>query len=139
MLDYLPILIPFGFALFVLRAQLLRIGIGEFGPDNLHSSKALGAISGWLGLAGAAVLAAMAFISGGLVWGLVLVTGGLALGIVVSAVALPVLRSTLAMGHHSGEGDKSVAEFNRSYGPWLALAVAAIAAICLSALFTFRF
>jgi hypothetical protein len=139
MLNYLPILIPIGFAIFVLRAQLLRIGIGEFGPENLHASKALGVASGWLGLAGAAVLAVMAFISGGLVWGLVLVTGGLALGIVLSAVAIPVLRSTLALGHHGGDGDKSVAEFNRRYGPWLALAVAGIALICLYSLFTFQF
>jgi hypothetical protein len=139
MLTYLPILIPIGFAIFVLRAQLLRIGIGEFGPENLHASKLLGVTSGWLGLAGAAVLAIMAFIYGGIVWGLVLVTGGLSLGIVLSAVAIPVLRSTLALGHHGGEGDKSVAEFNRRYGPWLAFAVAGIALICAYSLFTFQF
>ncbi len=138
MISYLPFLIPFGFAIFVLRAQLLRIGINEFGPENLHGSKALGAVSGWLGLGGAAVLACIAFAYGGIVWGLVLVTGGLTLGIIVSAVSLPILRSTFALGHHSGDGDKSVAEFNRQYGPYIALAVAAIAAVCLYALFTFR-
>ncbi len=139
MISYLPFLIPIGFALFILRAQLLRIGVAEFGLDNLHASKALGAVSGWLGLAGAAVLAVVAFVAEGWVWGLVLVTGGMALGIIGSAVLLPVLRSTLAMGHHGGDGDKSVAEFNRRYGPWFALAVAAIAAICAYPLFTFSF
>jgi hypothetical protein len=138
MFDYLPFLIPIGFAIFVLRAQLLRIGIGELGMENLHSSKALGAVSGWLGLGGAAVLACIAFAYGGIVWGLVLVTGGLTLGIILSAVSLPILRSTFALGHHSGDGDRSVAEFNRQYGPYIALAVAAIAVICLYALFTFR-
>jgi hypothetical protein len=138
MFDTLPYLIPIGFALFVLRAQLLRIGIAEHGLENLHTSKALGAVSGWLGLGGAAVLACIAFAYGGIVWGLVLVTGGLTLGIILSAVSLPVLRSTFALGHHSGDGDRSVAEFNRQYGPFIALAVAAVAAVCLYALFTFR-
>jgi hypothetical protein len=137
-LDYLPILIPVGFALFILRAQLLRVGIGELGMENLHASKPLGAISGWLGLGGAAVLAVAAFISGGIVWGLVLITGGMALGIILSAVALPVLGSTLLLGHHGGEGNKSIAEFNRRYGPYFALAVAGIAAVCVYAIMTFR-
>jgi hypothetical protein len=137
-ISYLPFLIPFGFAIFVLRAQLLRIGINELGMENLHTSKALGAFSGWMGLAGAAVLACIAFAYAGIVWGLVLVTGGLMLGIILSAVSLPILRSTFALGHHSGDGDRSVAEFNRQYGPYIALSVAAIAAICLYALFSFR-
>jgi hypothetical protein len=136
--EALPFLIPFGFAIFVLRAQLLRIGIAELGLENLHSSKVLGSVSGWLGLSGAAVLACVAFAYGGIVWGLVLVTGGLMLGILLSAVSLPILRSTFALGHHSGDGDKSVAEFNRQYGPFIALAVAAVATICLYALFSFR-
>jgi hypothetical protein len=139
MFDYLPYLIPVGFGLFILRAQLLRIGIAELGMEKLHASKALGAFSGWLGLGGAAVLALVAFAYGGIVWGLVLVTGGMALGVIVSAVFLPVLRSTFALGHHSGDGDRSVAEFNRQYGPFIALTVAAIAAVSLYALFTFRF
>ena len=138
MFDYLPFLIPVGFAIFVLRAQLLRIGIAEHGMENLHTSKALGAFSGWMGLGGAAVLACIAFAYGGIVWGLVLVTGGLTLGIVLSAVALPVIRSTFALGHHSGDGDRSVAEFNRQYGPFIALAVAGVAMICLYILFSFR-
>jgi hypothetical protein len=136
--DYLPFLIPIGFAIFVLRAQLLRIGINELGMENLHTSKTLGAVSGWMGLGGAAVLACIAFAYGGIVWGLVLVTGGLTLGIILSAVALPILRSTFALGLHSGDGDKSVAEFNRQYGPFIALAVAGIAAVCLYALLSFR-
>ena len=138
MFDLLPFLIPVGFAIFVLRAQLLRIGINELGIENLHASKALGAFSGWMGLGGAALLAFIAFAYGGIVWGLALVTGGLALGIILSAVSLPVLRSTFALGHHSGDGDKSVAEFNRQYGPYIALAVAAIAIICVYALLSFR-
>jgi hypothetical protein len=133
-----PYLIPAGLALFILRAQLLRVGIAELGMENLHASKALGAFSGWLGLGGAAVLACVAFAYGGIVWGLVLVTGGLALGVIVSAVFLPMLRSTFALGHHGGDGDRSVAEFNRRYGPFIALAVAAIAVICLYAMFSFR-
>jgi hypothetical protein len=136
--ETLPFLIPVGFAIFVLRAQLLRIGINELGMENLHSSKALGAFSGWMGLGGAAVLACIAFAYGGIVWGLVLVTGGLTLGIILSAVSLPILRSTFALGHHSGDGDRSVAEFNRQYGPFIALAVAGIAAVCLYALLSFR-
>jgi hypothetical protein len=139
MFDFLPYLIPAGLALFILRAQLLRVGITELGMENLHTSKALGAFSGWLGLGGAAVLACVAFAYGGIVWGLVLVTGGMALGVIVSAVFLPVLRSTFALGHHGGDGDRSVAEFNRQYGPFVALTVAAIAAVSLYALFTFRF
>jgi hypothetical protein len=138
MFDFLPYLIPAGLALFILRAQLLRIGITELGMENLHASSALGAFSGWLGLGGAAVLAFVAFAYGGTIWGLVLVTGGMALGVIVSAVFLPVLRNTLALGHHSGDGDKSVAEFNRRYGPFIALTVAAIAVVSLYALFTFR-
>jgi hypothetical protein len=129
-IDYLPFLIPIGFALFILRAQLLRIGVAEFGMDNLHASKALGVASGWLGLFGAALLVYVAFAYGGIVWGLVLVTGGIALGIVASALFLPLLRSTFALGHHSGDGDRSVAELNRRYGPFIALSVAAIAFFC---------
>jgi hypothetical protein len=139
MFDSLPYLIVLGLALFILRAQLLRVGIAELGMENLHASKALGAFSGWLGLGGAAVLACVAFAYGGIVWGLVLVTGGMALGVIVSAVFLPVLRSTFALGHHGGDGDRSVAEFNRRYGPFVALTVAVFAAVSLYALFTFRF
>jgi hypothetical protein len=127
MFDSLLILIPLGFMLFILRAQLLRIGITELGSENLHASKTLGLISGWAGLGGAALLAYTAFAYAGIVWGLVLVTGGMALGIIASAVFLPLLRSTNAFGYHGGEGDKSVAEFNRRYGSFVALSVAAIA------------
>jgi hypothetical protein len=138
MFDSIPFLAPIGLALFILRAQLLRIGIGELGIENLHASAALGAVSGWLGLGGALTLACVAFGYGGIVWGLVLVTGGLTLGIILSAVSLPILRSTFALGYHSGDGDRSVAEFNRRYGPYIALAVAAIAVVCLYALLSFR-
>jgi hypothetical protein len=130
MFDSVSVLIPIGFALFILRAQLMRIGIAELGLENLHASRMLGQVSGWLGLAGAAGLAVVAFVHAGAIWGLALVTGGMALGIVVSALTLPLLRSTFALGHHSGDGDRSVAEFNRLYGPYVALAVAGIAIFC---------
>jgi hypothetical protein len=138
MLTSLPILIPFGLALFIVRAQLLRVSIRELGIENLHSSKLIGAVSGWLSLGGAMVLVMAAFSGMGLLWGLALVAIGLAIGIVASALVLPFIGQTLALGHLGGEGDKSVAEFNRRYGAYIALTVAVIAAVCLFSLFTVR-
>lgn len=138
MLNYTPILIPLGLALFILRAQLLRVAIRELGTENLHASKGLGAASGWASLFGGLLLAALAFMTNGWLWGLILIGIGLALGVVGSAVFLPMLGQTNAMGMHGGEGDRSVAEFNRRYGHWLAFAVAGIAALCLYSVFTFR-
>jgi hypothetical protein len=138
MLSYLPILIPLGLALFILRAQLLRVAIREDGIDNLHDSKVIGAASGWASLFGAIILMVCAIIAQGAMWGLLLVVIGLALGVVGSAVFLPTLGSTNLMGHHGGEGNRSIADFNRRYGPGIAFAVAAIALLCLYVVLTFR-
>jgi hypothetical protein len=139
MLSYIPILIPLGLALFILRAQLLRVAIREDGIDNLHDSKAIGAASGWASLLGALALMASAIALQGVLWGLVLVIIGLALGVVGSAVFLPTLGSTNVMGHHGGEGNRSIADFNRRYGPGIAFTVAGLAALCLYVIFSFRF
>jgi hypothetical protein len=138
MLSYTPILIPLGLALFILRAQLLRVAIRELGMENLHASKGLGAASGWASLFGALLLVILAFVTNGLLWGVLLIGMGLALGIVAAALFLPMLGQTNAMGMHGGEGDKSVAAFNRIYGHWLAFAVAGIALLCLYAVMSFR-
>jgi hypothetical protein len=138
MLTYTPILIPLGLALFILRAQILRVAIREFGMQNLHASKGLGAASGWASLFGALLLAALAFVTNGLLWGVVLIGIGLAMGVLASALFLPLLGQTNAMGMHGGDGDRSVAQFNRSYGHWIAFAVAAIACLCLYAILSFR-
>jgi multidrug efflux pump subunit AcrB len=84
------------------------------------------------------VLVACAFIVNGLVSGFVSIVIGLALGVVGSALFLPMLGNTLALGHHGGEGDKSVAAFNRRYGHWIAFAVGGIAALCLYSVLTFQ-
>jgi hypothetical protein len=138
-LSYTPILIPLGLALFILRAQLLRVAIRELGMENLHASKALGAASGWASLFGALLLAALAVVTGGVVQGPILIVIGIALGVVGAAVFLPMLGQTNALGMHGGEGDRSVAAFNRRYGHWIAFAVAGIALVCLYSVLTFRF
>jgi hypothetical protein len=139
MLSYLSILIPIGLALFILRAQLLRVAIREDGIDNLHDSKVVGAASGWASLLGALVQIGCAVAAQGVLWGLVLVVIGLALGVVGSAVFLPTLGSTNVMGHHGGEGNRSIADFNRRYGPAIAFAVAGLALLCLYTVLSFRF
>lgn len=138
MLSSTPFLIPLGLALFILRAQVLRVAIRAGGMENLHASKVLGAASGWASLMGAMVLTALAFVTNGLFGGLIMVAAGLVGGIAASALFLPMLGNTLTFGHHGGEGDKSVAEFNRRYGHWVAFAVAGLAALCLSSVFSFR-
>jgi hypothetical protein len=130
MLAYLPILIPIGIALFILRAQILRVAIRELGPDNLHASKALGAASGWASLIGAVLLVLCAINASGYIWGLITVG---------SALFISTLGHTLALGHHGGEGDKSIAQFNHRHGHWIAFAVAGIAAFCFYSILTFRF
>jgi hypothetical protein len=138
MLTYTPILISLGLALFILRAQLLRVAIRELGIENIHASKGLGAASGWASLFGALLLAALAFVTNGVVWGVALTGIGLAAGVVASALFLPLLGQTNAAGMHGGEGDRSVAAFNRAYGHWLAFAVAGIALVCLYSVMSFR-
>jgi hypothetical protein len=63
---------------------------------------------------------------------------GLVLGILLSAIFLPVLGNTLAFGHHGGEGDKSVAAFNRRYGSVLALGVGVTGLFCFIQILSFR-
>jgi hypothetical protein len=138
MLTYTPVLIPLGLALFILRAQILRIAIREFGIENVHASKGLGAASGWASLFGALLLMVLAFLTNGWLWGVLLIGIGLALGVVAAALFLPLLGQTNVAGMHGGNGDSSVANFNRSYGHWLAFAVAGVAMLCLYAVLTFR-
>lgn len=127
-------LIIIGICLFLLRSQLLRVALMESGgasadPKLLHVSPSLGAASGWLSLAGAALLMLLAIVENGYLWGSVIVLGSIATGIVVSSLALPVIGSTLMLGHHGGEGMKSIVEFNRRYGAHFAFAVAGLAAL----------
>ncbi len=124
-------LILAGLSLFILRSQLLRVGLQQSGhdPAKLHASQRLGAASGWLSLAGAALLMLLAIVANGYAWGFGLIVFGVLGGVALSAVMLPTIGSTLALGHHGGEGDASIAEVNRRYGAWVALAVPAIAAL----------
>jgi hypothetical protein len=138
-------LIIIGLALFILRSQLLRVGMQlaareEGGMDmaKVHASAMLGAVSGWLGLMAAAALIVLAFLAEGLLAGGVIVLAGLGVGILLSAVLIPVLGTTLAFGHHGGEGMVSVAAFNRAYGAYVALSVVAIAGIAWALQFGWR-
>lgn len=129
-------LILFGLSLFILRSQLLRVALREMGagsataeiaPEKLHASPALGAMSGWFSLGGAAGLMLLALVTSGYLWGLGLIVFGIMGGVALSAFTLPTIGSTLALGHQGGDGDRSVAEFNRRYGAHVAFAVAALA------------
>jgi hypothetical protein len=139
MRDFLPILIVAGLSLFILRSQLLRVAIQETGGENMHASPVLGAASGWISLFGALALAVCAPISLGLVWGAGLVVLGVALGVLSSAIALPLIGTTVAMGNMGGEGNKSIVAFNRAYGHFIAFAVGLIALACVYAILSFRF
>jgi hypothetical protein len=135
---YVPYLIPLGLALFVLRSQLLRVALLQAEGDlsKVHASALLGATSGWASLIGALALLASAFIVNGLWRGGISVILGVAMGILMSALFLPMLGNTLAMGHHGGEGNTSIAAFNRRYGHIIAFAVGWIAFICLYSIFS---
>jgi hypothetical protein len=136
---YLPVLISAGLALFILRTQLLRVAIQETGGENMHASPALGAASGWTSLFGALALAVCAPINLGLVWGAGLIVLGIVLGVVAAAVLLPLIGTTVALGHDGGEGNKSIVAFNRRFGHFIAFAVGGLAVVCLYAVFSFRF
>jgi hypothetical protein len=127
----MAVLIIAGLALFLLRAQLLRVAIGVVGADpaRLHASARLGAASGWAALGGAGALVALAFAATGLVTGLLLLVAGIAAGLGLSALVIALVGQTLVAGHHGGEGPVSVAALNRRFGHWLAFGVAALAAI----------
>jgi hypothetical protein len=120
-------LILAGLALFILRSQLLRVAIQQLGgkadPAKLHASPVLGAASGWASLAGAAALMLLALVIYDYLWGLVVIGGGIFCGVLLSSFALPIIGSTLVFGHHGGEGAKSIAALNRTYGAWVAFAV----------------
>jgi hypothetical protein len=129
-------LILFGLSLFILRSQLLRVALREMGavsgagqvePEKLHASPALGAMSGWFSLGGAAGLMLLALVTSGYLWGFGLIVFGIMGGVALSAFMLPTIGSTFALGHQGGDGDRSVAEFNRRYGAHVAFGVAALA------------
>jgi hypothetical protein len=131
-------LILLGLSLFILRSQLLRVALAESGQGNgasggkidvssLHASPLMGAASGWLSLGGAVLLMLLALVQQGYLWGIGLVIAGVAGGVLLSSFLLPTIGSTLALGHHGGEGNKSIAEFNRRYGAIIAFSVAGVA------------
>jgi hypothetical protein len=131
-------LILLGLSLFILRSQLLRVALrasggpaegGKIDVGRLHASPALGAASGWLSLGGAAMLMLLALVTSGYLWGFGLIVFGILGGVALSAFTLPTIGSSMALGHLSGEGDRSIAEFNRLYGAYVAIAVAGIAAL----------
>jgi hypothetical protein len=126
MTSYIPILILVGLALFILRSQLLRIAMVQSGGDmaKVHASAMLGATSGWASLLGALALMAVSVLSQGLMWGTVLIFLGLVIGVIASSLFLPLLGSTHAMGHLGGEGQQSIAGFNKLYGHHVAFSVA---------------
>jgi hypothetical protein len=128
-------LILFGLSLFILRSQLLRVALKETGTnttgqidsDKLHASPALGAMSGWFSLGGAAGLMLLALVTSGYLWGLGLIVFGIMGGVALSTFTLPTIGSTMALGHQGGDGNRSIAEFNRRYGAHIAFGVAALA------------
>jgi hypothetical protein len=128
-------LILFVLSLFILRSQLLRVALKETGTnttgqidsDKLHASPALGAMSGWFSLGGAAGLILLALVTSGYLWGLGLIVFGIMGGVALSSFTLPTIGSTLALGHQGGDGNRSIAEFNRRYGAHIAFGVAALA------------
>lgn len=125
-------LILFGLSLFILRSQLLRVALLEQGADKLdaaklHASPTMGAMSGWFSLGGAAGLMLLALVTSGYLWGFGLIVFGILGGVALSAFTLPTIGSTLALGHHGGDGNKSIAEVNRRYGAHIAFGVAALA------------
>jgi hypothetical protein len=139
MLAYLPVLIVAGLSLFILRSQLLRVAIQETGGENMHASAMLGAVSGWVSLFGAVVLAVCALVTQGWLWGIGLVVLGVVLGVISSAIVLPLIGTTVALGSSGGDGNRSIVAFNRNYGHLIAFAVGAFALVCLYSILSFRF
>ncbi len=126
-------LILFGLCIFILRSQLLRIAIRQMGGEvkvqQLHASPALGAASGWASLTGAVLLVVLSFAVHGYLSGLAIAVLGIIGGVAFSALVLPAIGSTFMLGHLGGDGDRSIAEFNRRYGAHIAFGVAALAAL----------
>ncbi len=123
-----------GLSLFILRSQLLRVALRESGAmeagkieaEKLHASPALGAMSGWFSLMGAAALMLLAIETSGYLRGAALIVFGILGGVALSAVMLPAIGSRQA-GDQAGGGDRSIAAFNRRFGAHIALGVAALA------------
>lgn len=129
-------LILLGLSLFILRSQLLRVALNETSGGNgkveaekLHASPALGAMSGWFSLGGAAGLMLLALVTSGYLWGFGLIVFGILGGVALSGVLLPTIGSSMALGHAGGEGNRSIAEFNRRFGAHIAFGVAALALV----------
>jgi hypothetical protein len=99
----------------------------QIDPARLHASPALGAMSGWFSLGGAAALMLLALVTSGYLWGFGLIVFGIMGGVALSAFMLPTIGSSMALGHAGGEGDRSIAAFNRRFGAHVALGVTAIA------------
>jgi hypothetical protein len=102
-------LILFGLSLFILRSQLLRVALKETGAnaagqidaDKLHASPALGAMSGWFSLCGAAGLMLLALVTSGYLWGLGLIVFGIMGGVALFAFGVAAL-ALLAWATHLG-------------------------------------
>jgi hypothetical protein len=84
-------------------------------------------MSGWFSLGGAAGLMLLALVTSGYLWGLGLIVFGIMGGVALSTFTLPTIGSTMALGHQGGDGNRSIAEFNRRYGAHIAFGVAALA------------
>ncbi len=126
-------IILFGLSLFILRSQLLRVAIrqmgGEVKVEQLHASPVLGAASGWASLTGAILLVLLAVAVHGYLSGFAFAVLGIIGGVALSSLVLPAIGSTFMLGHLGGNGDKSIAEFNRRYGAHSAFLVAALAVL----------
>ncbi len=126
-------LILLGLSLFILRSQLLRVAIREMGGEvkgeQLHASPALGAASGWASLTGALLLVVLSVAVHGYLSGFAFAVLGIIGGVALSSLVLPAIGSTFMLGHLGGNGDRSVAEFNRRYGAHIAFLVAAMAGL----------
>ncbi len=126
-------LILLGLSVFILRSQLLRVAIrqmgGEVKVEQLHASPVLGAASGWASLTGAILLVLLSVAVHGYLSGFAFAVLGIIGGVALSSLVLPAIGSTFMMGHLGGNGDKSIAEFNRRYGAHIAFLVAALAVL----------
>ncbi len=134
------LLILLGLTLFVLRSQLLRIGMQQAGVkgstldmSKVHASPMLGTISGWLSLLGASALMLLAFNAEGWLAGGILIVCAVAAGILTSALVIPLIGSSQALGPTGGQGMASVAAFNYAWGAHVALVVAVCAALAWAA------
>ena len=134
------LLILLGLTLFVMRSQLLRIGMQQAGVkgstvdmSKVHASPVMGAVSGWLSLMGASALMLLAFNAEGWLAGGILIVCAIAAGILASALVIPLIGSSQALGSTGGQGMPSVAAFNYAWGAHVALSVTGCAALAWAA------